>query len=330
MIDVSHKISSLRYAMAEGRIKTTAGVIETVKNRKVPKGDLLEVARAAGIQAAKKTPEWLVFCHSLPLEWVEIRFEIIEDTIVVRAEVQTIWKTGVEMEAMTAAGAALLNMYDMLKPLDQELEILSIRLITKHGGKSDFRDRFDQPVKAALLRISDAVTENAQPGSGKQKSTSKTVPEQSRITEGGITQDSATEKVRSFLSEQDITVTEEAVCGENETAIRRNITELADSNRFHLLFTIGATGLGKEDRAPEVTRELADIDVPGIAEGMREHGRERTPYAMFSRSAAGIRGNTLIINLPGSSRGAAESLQALFPGLMHALLMMNRGKLREI
>ena len=135
MIDVSPKFSTLRYAMAKGVIYANTETIEKVKNRKVPKGDVLEVARSAGISAAKRTSDWLVFCHPIPLDWVEVHTEIFNDKIEVTAEVKAIWKTGVEMEALIAASAALLNMYDMLKPLDDDLTIGEIKLIEKTGGK---------------------------------------------------------------------------------------------------------------------------------------------------------------------------------------------------
>jgi molybdenum cofactor synthesis domain-containing protein len=92
-----------------------------------------------------------------------------------------------------------------------------------------------------------------------------------------------------------------------------------------LIFTTGGSGLGPRDRTVEATKRVIEREIPGIVEAMRAHGRERTPYAMLSRAVAGLRGSTLIVNLPGSSRGAAESLDALLPGLLHAFKMMRGG-----
>jgi cyclic pyranopterin phosphate synthase len=146
MIDVSHKITTLRSAKAEGVFWAQPESIERIRNRTVPKGEVLEIARAAGIAAAKRTADWIIFCHPIPLDWVGISFEIGIDQIKVVAEVRTVWKTGVEMEAITAVSAALLNMYDMLKPLDDNLSLGAIRVIEKKGGKSDFTAEFSRPL----------------------------------------------------------------------------------------------------------------------------------------------------------------------------------------
>ena len=89
-----------------------------------------------------------------------------------------------------------------------------------------------------------------------------------------------------------------------------------------LIFTTGGTGLGPRDVTPEATLKVIDRSVPGIVEAIRKHGRDRTPFAMLSRGEAGVRGDSVIINLPGSSKGALESLQSLFPGLLHIFPMM--------
>ncbi|HQU73239.1 MAG TPA: cyclic pyranopterin monophosphate synthase MoaC [Calditrichia bacterium] len=137
MIDVSHKSNTLRYARAEGLLTATAGIIERVRQGTVPKGDVLAVARAMGISAGKRCADWMVFCHNIPLDWIDLRFEVGDTRITVIAEARTLWKTGVEMEVLTAVSNALLNMYDMLKPLTDELEIGPIRVVEKRGGKSD-------------------------------------------------------------------------------------------------------------------------------------------------------------------------------------------------
>ncbi len=138
MIDVSPKFSSLRYALAEGFLHGRPEVLKRVFDRTVPKGDVIEVARAAGISAAKRCSDLIVFCHPIPLDWVEVHLEAHEQGIRVTAEVRSVWKTGVEVEAITAVTGALLNAYDMLKPLDDALSFGGIRVVRKKGGKSDF------------------------------------------------------------------------------------------------------------------------------------------------------------------------------------------------
>ena len=107
MIDVSSKSSTLRYAKAEGKLHCHTGTLDAVREGKVPKGDVLEVARAAGIAAAKRTSDWIVFCHPIPVDWVEVAVTVEADHIAVVSEAKAVWKTGVEMEALTAAAAAL-------------------------------------------------------------------------------------------------------------------------------------------------------------------------------------------------------------------------------
>jgi len=297
MIDVSGKFNTLRYAQAEGKLFAPPEVIERVIARTVPKGDVMEIARGAGIQAAKRASEWFVFCHVIPLDWAEVEVVPQQDHLLVRAEVRTVWKTGVEMEALAAVSAALLNAYDMLKPLTETLEIGEIRLVKKKGGKSDFRDVFAHPLQAAVLVISDS-------------------------TYAGEREDKSGKVIREFLSHQPVEVVHYEVLPDDERRIAERLRQLADEEKLDLIFTTGGTGLGPKDRTPEATRQVISYEVPGIAEAMRHYGKERTPFAMLSREVVGVRGNTLIINLPGSSKGARESLQALFPGLLHAFPMM--------
>ena len=138
MIDISPKFSTLRYAKAEGILNATSETIKKIVGKQVPKGEVLQVARAAGINAAKNTAGWITFCHSMPIDWVEISYDIKDDYIKIIAEVKAVWKTGVEMEAMTAVSAALLNAYDMCKPLDENISFTDVKLVKKTGGKSDF------------------------------------------------------------------------------------------------------------------------------------------------------------------------------------------------
>ncbi len=296
MIDVSGKFNTLRYARAEGKLFASAEALERVRTRTVPKGDVLEVARAGGIQAAKRAADWMVFCHVIPLDWVDVTITVHTDHLQVVAEVRTVWKTGVEMEAMAAVSGALLNAYDMLKPLTDELEIGAIRLVEKRGGKSSFRDAFAEPLRAAVLVISDS-------------------------TYAGKREDKSGKVIQRFLATQPIDVQTYEILPDDEERIAERLRQLADE-AYDLVFTTGGTGLGPKDRTPEATRRVVEREVPGIAEAIRQYGKERTPYAMLSREVVGLRGNTLIINLPGSSRGAQESLQALFPGLLHAFPML--------
>ncbi len=300
MIDVSPKFNSLRYAKAEGYLYGNPDALARVADRTVPKGDVLEVARAAGILAAKRCSDMIVFCHPIPLDWVEVNFEVEPEHIRVIAEVRSVWKTGVEVEAITAVTGALLNAYDMLKPLDTELSFGGIRVMKKRGGKSDFADTFSKPVQAAVLVLSDS-------------------------TNAGTRKDKSGLIIKEFLKDQPVEISIYEVLPDDRKLIAERLIALADKEKMQLVFTTGGTGLGPRDVTPEATLDVLERTVPGIVEAIRKHGRDRTPFAMLSRGEAGVRGDCVIINLPGSSKGAQESLQALFPGLLHIFPMM-RGK----
>jgi cyclic pyranopterin monophosphate synthase len=300
MIDVSPKFNSLRYALAEGFLYGRQKTLKRVFEKSVPKGDVTEVARAAGINAAKRCADWITFCHPIPLDWVEVRLEPEKNRIKVTSEVRSVWKTGVEMEAITAVSAALLNAYDMLKPLDDSLSFGDIRVVKKKGGKSDFSDSFRKAVKTAVLVISDS-------------------------THAGKRQDTSGQLIREFLADKPIQVDVYEVLPDDRELIAARLRQLTDEEKVKLIFTTGGTGLGPRDVTPEATLSVIERSVPGIVEAVRSYGRDRTPYAMLSRGEAGVRGDSVIVNLPGSSRGALESLQALFPGLLH-LYPMIKGK----
>jgi cyclic pyranopterin monophosphate synthase len=137
MVDISDKASTKRVAIAESMMVLPASVSTAINNNDVPKGDVFATARIAGIQAAKKCAELIPLCHPLPLSKVSIDFEHLDNSnILVRSECSTTGKTGVEMEALTAASVAALTIYDMCKGIDKGIEIDRIRLVSKSGGKS--------------------------------------------------------------------------------------------------------------------------------------------------------------------------------------------------
>lgn len=137
MVDVGDKLVSRRMARAEGFVLMEAATLRSLQERKFGKGDVLEVARLAGIMATKRTSDLIPLCHVLPLEKVELQFSFVENNRVrVEVSVSTEAKTGVEMEALTAVSVACLTIYDMCKSVDRTMEINSIRLLEKIGGRS--------------------------------------------------------------------------------------------------------------------------------------------------------------------------------------------------
>lgn len=138
MVDITQKEITLRTAIAEALVVVgNQATIEAIESGRVPKGDVFEMSKAAGLLGVKKTPELLPDCHPIPIEFTSVTYQVEGLQIRIRVTVKTNYKTGVEVEAMHGASVVALNMYDMLKPLDKDIEIRTIRLIEKRGGKSD-------------------------------------------------------------------------------------------------------------------------------------------------------------------------------------------------
>ena len=300
MIDVSQKSSTLRTARASARLRVKPETVRAIHEGRVPKGDPIMVARVAAIQAAKNTQLLIPYCHPVPLDFVGVDFSIGDDYIEVRSEVKALWKTGVEMEAMTAVSVAALTLYDMLKMIDGDLAILDVRLESKTGGKSDFKEDFHVPLRAAVLVLSDSVA-------------------------AGSKRDTAGEAIAARLRVEGIVVEETGVLPDEEAQIAERLRAYADEWRLDFVFTTGGTGLGARDVTPEATRQVLDREIPGLAEMIRAHGSQRMPHAALSRAIAGERGETIIVNLPGSERGAIESLTALLPAILHACKIVRGG-----
>lgn len=135
MVDVGDKPVTPRRAVAEGRVRISPKLADAINADTLAKGNLLETARLAGIQAAKRTDELIPLCHGLPLDAVHVEIWLTDDLVNLRAEASTSWKTGVEMEALTAVSVAALTVIDMGKAIDKAMVIESIRLIEKTGGR---------------------------------------------------------------------------------------------------------------------------------------------------------------------------------------------------
>ena len=159
MIDISNKIKTYRTAIAQAIVRVSKQeTIDAVINKTVPKGDVIEASRIAGLFGIKRTSDMIPDCHPLPVEFAAVRHTIEGLDIIIETEVHTIYRTGVEVEAMHGASVVALTIYDMLKPIDKAIEITGIKLIGKKGGKSQFADQLNRTIKAAVIVCSDSIS----------------------------------------------------------------------------------------------------------------------------------------------------------------------------
>lgn len=140
MVNVGEKQETLRVAIARGHVTAKPETLQLIAEQRIKKGDVLEIARLAGIMAAKRTGELIPLCHPLALTSVRVALAIVDEHIEIEAEIQTVGRTGVEMEALTAVSVAGLTVYDMCKSVDRGMRLSEIRLVRKTGGKSDFAE----------------------------------------------------------------------------------------------------------------------------------------------------------------------------------------------
>jgi molybdenum cofactor biosynthesis protein MoaC len=294
MIDVSTKTTTLRRAVAESTVEMRLETIAAIRAGAIPKGDVAEMTRATAMLGLKRTPELLPFCHPIPVDHADVRVELEKTTVRIQVEVAAIARTGVEVEAMTGAAVAALNVYDMVKPVDQTAHITGVRLLKKSGGVSDFKHRGERELRAGILVVSDR-------------------------TAAGKTEDRAGAAVRAGLEAHGVVVAGFEIVPDEPEQVVDQVQRWADKESFDLVFTVGGTGLGPRDSTPEALRPLLEREIPGIAEAVRAYGQERTPYASLSRTIAGQRGTTVIVALAGSTRGAGESVDALMPWLLHVI-----------
>ena len=303
MKDILHKHSTLRKAKATAKvILQSPEAMNAVIQKTVPKGDVFEFSRAAGLLAIKKTADVIPDCHPLPIEYAAILFSTEELTINISVEVHTIYKTGVEVEAMHGAAVVALTIYDMLKPLDKQIEIGSIRLEKKSGGKSDMKKEIRQHIRSVVIVCSDSIS-------------------------AGEAEDKSGKTVIEKLSVFGISNSSYEIIPDDFSIIQERATHYSSLDYELILFT-GGTGLSPKDVTPEAIEPLLDRRIPGIMEAARNYGQNRTPYAMLSRGVAGFIKNSLVITLPGSVSGVSDTIDALFPYVLH-LFSVKAGERHE-
>jgi len=292
MVDITHKSATLRKAIAEATVNVSSeNTIRLIEQRQIPKGDIFEFARASALLAIKKTGDMIPDCHPLPVEYAAIRYSLAGLQISIEVEVHTIYKTGVEVEAMHGASVAALVIYDMLKPVDKQVEIGGIRLLEKRGGKSNESLPWVGQLKAAVVVCSDSVAK-------------------------GHKQDVSGKLLFELLEQQGLRDIAYAVVADEPAAIRERVEHYQQTGIDLLVFT-GGTGLSDRDITPDTVAPYITRHIPGIMETARQYGQQRVKTAMLSRGISGFADRMLILTLPGSPNGVRESIEALFPQVLH-------------
>ena len=296
MYDISNKPDTSRMAVAQAVVKISPFTVTLVNNGKVPKGNIFDAARISANMAAKRTWDLLPYCHPISIDHIAVKFDMTaEGRIKIIVTVKNVNKTGVEMEALTGACIAALTIYDMLKPIDDNLEVESIKLLEKTGGLNSFLQTYDRKLRAAVLVMSDSRTQR---------------------------EDKSGKVILERLATYGVEVEEYKIIADEQKVIEVELVRLCDKLGVDIVLTSGGTGVGPRDVTPEATTNVIEKQVSGISETLRAYGQKRTPLSMLSRGTGGVRGGTVIVNLPGSERAVKESLDSLFPGIMHIFQML--------
>jgi cyclic pyranopterin phosphate synthase len=296
MEGITANITILRSSQAEVVLKVSdPRTLEAIVNDQVPKGNVFEMAKVAGLFAVKNTHHSLAHSYAVQIEYTGIEFQAQGMEVRVTVTVKSICNSDLDSHALHGASIVALTMYDMLKPIDKGISIEGLKVVEK-PGKARGKPFHAKSINAAVVVCSNSVS-----------SGSKT--------------DSAGQIILKKLRSLDVKINSYEILSDNPEEISAKAVLLARSHR--LVIFCGGTGLSSTDMTREALEPILEKRVPGIEEAMRCYGQSRTPYAMLSRSLAGLIGDCLILALPGSTRGAEESMNAIFPHVLKGLFHMN-------
>jgi cyclic pyranopterin phosphate synthase len=316
MVDVGAKPLLRRMAIAVGEILLQPETIRLIRENGLKKGDVLGVARIAGIHAAKSTPQLIPLCHNVTLDAIHLDFKVGTDRVTVEGRAECVGRTGVEMEAITAVSVALITIYDMCKAVDKEMTIGAIRLIEKH--KLD-------PTGTPVTALS-PVTQKAPGKTGHHGNLKVMIVTLSDRAASGEYEDRSGPRIRACLEESELMgrwslVCENILIPDDESQFRLLLTN-AIASGVDVILTTGSTGVGLRDMAPDVVGRLIEKQLPGIMESIRMiYGRDK-PMARLSRGVAGIAGTSQIYTLPGSVRAVEEYMKEILKTVEHIVFLL--------
>jgi len=308
MIDVSRKRPTRRRAVASGSIYMNEEAFTAIKTGTLPKGDVLALAEAAGIMGAKKTPDMIPMCHTLPLDQVTIHTELNDENLSVTVYCQAAAhaKTGVEMEALAGANNALLTLWDLTKGVDPALRIGDVKLLAKTGGKSGvwlnpegipewLAQQLPQACcltgkKVALVVMSDRASQ-------------------------GTYEDKTGPLLKDIFTATGATITDFQLIPDDAKTISQTLRAICQNSKPDVMIAAGGTGPGPRDVTPEVLEEISDRMLPGLGDLLRQESLHYVDTAWLSRMTAAMVGPTLVIAFPGSPKAVKECWDIVEPFL---------------
>lgn len=300
MKDISMRNSNVKYAKASGELLLDKFTIGLIKENKIKAGNVMETAKNCGLIGGKFAANSIIHAHNSPIDYVNTEVQINEESLLVTSIVKSIGKSGVESNAVASVTNALLNAFDMTRCLCKTAKITNIQLIESIGKSKDFNRKRKESLKACLLIVSD-------------------------VKFNGSKKENSSQLIIDFLKKQQINVEVSKILQEDEVVLKNEIEDLI-KNKFQLILLAGSSSLNSKGVASKVAKEMCDRNLPGISEAIRKFGKDRTPFSMFSDEYCGVKGDTILLNIPGNSSGAIESLSAIFPGFLKAYSMMKKAK----
>lgn len=321
MIDVGGKPTTHRIAVASGEIVVGAEAFALIRDRKLPKGDVLMLAEVAGIQGAKNAYQMIPLCHPMGLDMVRIFTELLPEQHAVRvfcvASVHA--KTGIEMEVLAGVNAALLTLWDLSKMIEANLAMREIKLLAKKGGKSG--------IWLNPAGVPDWVLELVNPKlEPRLKNRRVAVLTLSDRAARGEYADESGALLKTTLEAEGAAVCEYRVIPDEREGLVAAVKDIVAQHQPHLLITTGGTGVSARDITPEALTPLFDKTIPGVGELLRQDGAQYTPLSWSSRAVGGVIGSTLIITLPGNPAAVKEGLSALLPKMIPHLIRISQGE----
>lgn len=297
MVNITPKFPTRRSATASCFLRTASSTVQALREKALPKGDALALAQVAGIQGAKWTAHLIPLCHTLEARHIDVTLFVEKQGVRIRSYVETVTPTGPEMEALVGATIAGLALYDMCKALDKGMVLEDVHLEEKSGGKSDMASELKNR-RTVLLTLSDRAS-------------------------NGLYEDKSGPLATERLLEAGLVIDHQEIIPDERSLLVQRLESLCDTREPDLLLTLGSTGLSPRDIAPEATLAVIDRLVPGLPEAFRVQFFPQHPTASFlSRGVAGLRGKTLIVNLPGRPSAVEEGLAILIPSLGHIFKMV--------